>query len=763
MRHSDQYLLITLMVTVPFLLKAQQHVVQPMREASQVNHYSTYVDAASEPGWMLFREPVPFTADNIFIQQPGLFELTPHDEMKIWKEQLDRAGNRHVRYLQYHDGIRVEGAELTVHERNGKVHLVSGRHAASVNLSVVPEVSPEQAVEVALFAVPATEYLWEDPRAEGQYKARTKNEAATLFPAPELLIINKERFEPTKPGYRLAWRVVVAAKIPRRTEAVYLDAINGTLLGKKNMEYFCGTVNYWPDFETTFNGEQFIEVSDESCYDGYVSEASYDDCVLTNSAEYSRDAATGDPYCYHSILLPWNNGMQMGFSSLYAMDRSMTAFSIGFDHEGFSGTGDVIDVYNEVIFYDENDNPYTNGASFNSFTGDIHLGRGTSYFNSQDDFNTIDIVGHEFTHGIINEAHFDALDLEGEAGAVNEALCDLFGEYANLSGLVDWKLGAEKSDGAIRHYDNPKAYGYPDTYQGDYWYSGSSDNGGIHTNCTVLDYCFYLMANGGSGINDHGEAYDVTPMDNGMWDVYDIAWQAMMQYIDGDDDFNTTRNCFIQAAKDLYGSCSEEVLITGEAFKAVGISHYAPQALSSICGTFNSGLPVVYEGILAVSNASVFNAAYVSACTATINAGANVSAKSSEYINLLPGFHAKSGSLFEAYLNPCSISKYDAGDLRPADPAGPMEQESANALQMTIHPNPADHETLITMATGSEQRTLMVMDMAGRVVQQFTIQAGEAGSMQQINVNTTLLADGMYACVLKSGKHLSVGKLFVTH
>lgn len=763
MQLSSFYILWFAVTLVPVTLPAQMNFSQPSGEINSTKQYGQYMEAASQPGWMLFKDDTPFDAEKIFLQHPDLFEMTAQDEMRTWKEQHDRAGNRHLRYIQYHDGIRVEGAELTVHERNGRIHLISGRHATNLNIEVMPVVSYEQAIELALAAMPAKEYLWEDPRAESRYKERNKNEAATLFPQPELLIVREDLTENNNANYRLAWRVVISAKMPRRTEAIYLDAVTGELLRKKNMEHSCGTVNNWPDFETTFNGEQFIEVSDESCYDGFVSEASYDDCVLTNSAEYSLDAATGDPYCYHSILLPWNNGMQMGFTSLYAIDQVMDAFKIGFDHEGFSGTGDVVDVYNEVVFYDENDQPFTNGASFNSFSDNMYLGRGISYFNSLDDYNTVDIVGHEFTHGIINDAHFDALDLEGEAGAVNEALCDLFGEYANLSGLVDWKLGAEKSDGAIRYYDNPKAHGFPDTYLGDYWYSGSGDNGGIHTNCTVLDYCFYLMANGGSGTNDHGETYDVAPLDGGMWDAYDIAWQAMMHYIDGDDDFITTRNCFIQAAKDLFGSCSEEVIITGEAFKAVGISHYSPQALSSICGTYSSALPTVFEGILAVSNAVVVNASYIGACTATINPNANVTAKSSEYINLLPGFEVISGAVFEAYLNECSTSKYDPNDLRLTMPEQTEELLSDAFHKISIHPNPAGNQVLITFTTGNDSYALTITDVSGRVMKEFSEPATTAGAIHEIILDTSLFPGGFYACVLTSGRQIAMEKLLVQH
>jgi hypothetical protein len=144
-----------------------------------------------------------------------------------------------------------------------------------------------------------------------------------------------------------------------------------------------------PILKTTFSGEQYIEVSDESCYDGYVSEASYDDCVLTNSAEYSFDAETGDRtvimrYCFHgTTACRWDSARCMPST------RAMDAFKIGYEHEGYSGTGDVVDVYNEAIFYDDNNQPFTNGASFNSFTDDMFLGRGTATANIFDDFNTV--------------------------------------------------------------------------------------------------------------------------------------------------------------------------------------------------------------------------------------------------------------------------------------------------------------------------------------------------------------------------------------
>ena len=89
---------------------AQGDYSKTHKESGNSKQYLQYVEPASQPGWILFKDHTPFDTEKIFLQQPDLFELTGKDEMRIWKEQYDKAGNRHLRYIQYHDGIRVEGA-----------------------------------------------------------------------------------------------------------------------------------------------------------------------------------------------------------------------------------------------------------------------------------------------------------------------------------------------------------------------------------------------------------------------------------------------------------------------------------------------------------------------------------------------------------------------------------------------------------------------------------------------------------------------------
>ena len=117
-----------------------------------------------------------------------------------------------------------------------------------------------------------------------------------------------------------------------------------------------------------------------------------------------------------------------------------------------------------------------------------------------DDWNTNDIMGHEFTHGVTQSEA--GLIYNNESGALNESFSDIFGEMVEswAEGICDYLVGADR--GAIRSFINPNTYGQPDTYLGTDWYTGTADNGGVHTNSGVQNHWFYLVSEGGSGTND---------------------------------------------------------------------------------------------------------------------------------------------------------------------------------------------------------------------------------------------------------------------
>ena len=96
---------------------------------------------------------------------------------------------------------------------------------------------------------------------------------------------------------------------------------------------------------------------------------------------------------------------------------------------------------------------------------------------------------------------------------------------------------------------DPAKYGDPDHYSKRY--TGTSDNGGVHTNSGIINKQAYLLANGGthSGVTVTGIGKDKLGA---------IYYRANTQYFTQSTTFSQARAGAVQGA-DLYGATSAEV------------------------------------------------------------------------------------------------------------------------------------------------------------------------------------------------------------
>ena len=136
---------------------------------------------------------------------------------------------------------------------------------------------------------------------------------------------------------------------------------------------------------------------------------------------------------------------------------------------------------------------------------------------------SLDVLGHEFTHGVISKtADFSPIPKDknkaNESAALDEAYADIFG--ALIEGK-NWIVGEsnEVAESATRDISNPNKYNYPSKKGGDYYFpdyyaKGSSikdllksngwetlfdyDRGGEHRNSTVVSHAAYLMYDNGA-------------------------------------------------------------------------------------------------------------------------------------------------------------------------------------------------------------------------------------------------------------------------
>lgn len=124
--------------------------------------------------------------------------------------------------------------------------------------------------------------------------------------------------------------------------------------------------------------------------------------------------------------------------------------------------------------------------------------------------NSIDVTAHELTHGVVQT--IAGLVYQGEPGALNEHFADVFGSVIkqfvnketakNANWLIgDTIMGPSLAGQAIRSlkapgtaYNNALMGTDPQPDHMDNYYSGPSDNQGVHINSGIPNKVFYLVS-----------------------------------------------------------------------------------------------------------------------------------------------------------------------------------------------------------------------------------------------------------------------------
>jgi thermolysin len=204
-------------------------------------------------------------------------------------------------------------------------------------------------------------------------------------------------------------------------------------------------------------------------------------------------------------------------------------------------------------------------------------GNGTTF----SPLTTLDIAGHEMTHGV---TQFSAnLTYANESGALNESMSDVFGamveSYAR-GGVINgdtWKIGEQSytpntSGDALRYMDNPHLAGnggYTSDDDPDHYaerYTGSGDSGGVHINSGIGNKAFYLAVVGGT---HHRSGVTVTGM--GATNAARIWYRALTVYMTASTNFAGARTAMLNSATDLFGSSSSQYNTIATTWCAVGV------------------------------------------------------------------------------------------------------------------------------------------------------------------------------------------------
>jgi Thermolysin metallopeptidase, alpha-helical domain/Thermolysin metallopeptidase, catalytic domain/Emfourin len=272
------------------------------------------------------------------------------------------------------------------------------------------------------------------------------------------------------------------------------------------------------------------------------------------------DPATGDP----------------AVDEAYAgVEGTLALFQEVYDRASYDGQGAQVVT---TVHYDKDyDNAFWDGQQLVIGDGD-----GTVF----ERFTiAADVLGHELTHAVTQ--HTANLTYQGQSGALNESISDVFGSLLKqrLAGETadeaDWLIGEGIFKPGIRGtalrsmkepgtaYDDPKLGKDPQVSSMDDYVETADDNGGVHTNSGIPNKAFYLAA---------------TALGGNSWDGAGAIWYAALTSgLDPDTDFAGFAAATVAAAKDV--SPEAEAAVT-KAWTSVGVT---PEAGSTQPPTTTTG------------------------------------------------------------------------------------------------------------------------------------------------------------------------------
>ncbi|WP_426450198.1 M4 family metallopeptidase [Paenibacillus sp. S-38] len=465
---------------------------------------------------------------NYLDSQKSLFAVNgdPKENFEIVEEISDpEKGTYHVRLAQKFKGLRVFGAQQTVHlDDNGGSASYLGQFVPDLDkkekLKQKPKLSAQQAVEKAKQDAseavgPLTKFEI-PPQAELQIYVQ--GEEATLAYILEL------NFLEPKPG---RWQYVI-------------DAVSGKIVAKWNKldevsASGTGVNGDTKTFQSTAASGGYTLVDSTRRISTYTagSRTSIPGSIVRDTDNYWTDGAAVDAHANAAATFDYYKNVhgRNSFDNAGAALNSTVHYSVSYNNAFWNGA---------QMVYGDGD-----GSVFKPLSG------------------ALDVVAHELTHAVTE--YSAGLIYQNESGALNESISDIFGAMLDSA---DWLMGEDvytpgTPGDALRSLSNPAANGDPDHYSKRY--TGTADNGGVHTNSGINNKAAYLLAQGGTH-------YGVSVQGIGRAKTGKIYYRALTVYLTSSSNFRNMRQAAIQAASDLYGSTAPEVASVKAAYTAVGVN-----------------------------------------------------------------------------------------------------------------------------------------------------------------------------------------------
>jgi Zn-dependent metalloprotease len=486
-------------------------------------------------------------------ENKALFRMqVPAVEMSLTKAHVDHLGMTHARFQQVTQGIPVAGHEVYAHyDPAGRIASIDADYVPGLDgLDVVPVLRAPDALSGAKAQILAT--------AQGRDRSgAVLPESSLRADGGSLVVYAPAGAATAKLAYRYRIRTLAAAE--PAIWVTMVDAKTGAILHRYNDLQTVdgaglGVLGEKETFQVSADTTAGFVMSDRS--NGVeIATFTADTVQTTPGTELTSTSATS-----------WDTDVIGAGAAVNAHVNAENVFKYYKNHHArnaIDGAGSPM--LSTVHFGDA----YENAA----WDGDGMLyGDGAQTFRPLS--LALDVVGHEFTHGVTSAT--SNLQYQTQSGALNEAVSDIFGAFIEHATAPDptknWTIAEAivKTGGPLRNMMSPGSVSDPQPAHLSQFVNTQEDNGGVHINSGIINNAAWLMTVGGTNpVSNVQVPYGIG------WDKSEKVWyRADTVYFKQTTDFGQAAQGVLQSGKDV-GLTDNELAIVECAFKATGVAQGA--------------------------------------------------------------------------------------------------------------------------------------------------------------------------------------------
>jgi thermolysin len=484
-------------------------------------------------------------AHNVIAARASQRGINGKDDLKVTRASSDEEQKTHTRFQQTHKGIPVFGGEAIVHlNTDESVFAVTDDLVESVRVDTEPYRTADEAVRTAVSDLGCESCLTAPPATDMQILRRDGNDYLTYRVQ---LWREDGTHETSMPVY-------------------FVDAKTGNVIWEYN------------NLQTASGSSLYSGTVTINTY--FKSPTYYMEDISRKIGTFDFQNGTSSVYRFTDADNIWNSTTQRaGVDAHYGAAKTYDYFYNVHGRRGIDGAGGpggytsadgVTRLISSRVHYSTGYN--------NAFWNGTYMTYGDGNGSTFSPLVTLDICGHEMTHGVTERTA--GLTYSGESGALNESMSDVFGAMVERSAQGQtsntWKIGEQcytpsVGGDALRYMDNPHAAsnsGYTADDDPDHYaerYTGTGDSGGVHINSGIGNKAFYLVAVGGT----HHRGGSVTGI--GADAAAKIWYRALTSYMTSSTNFKGARTATLNAAAALYGSGSTNYNAVAQAWSVCGV------------------------------------------------------------------------------------------------------------------------------------------------------------------------------------------------